>query len=57
MKTVAEVKAAAVSLAAEITALLQAFEEETGCVIHSVPVRPAASDAKVMAEVKIQIAG
>jgi hypothetical protein len=56
MKTVADVKAATVALAAAITALLQSFEDENQCVIHSVPVRPASSDAKVTAEVKVQIA-
>ena len=58
MKTVAEVKAAAVVLAAEITALVQSFEPETGCIVHSLPGRPATAEVKTaIVEVKVQLAG
>jgi hypothetical protein len=40
-------------MAKQITALVQAFEEETGCIVHSLPVIPASSGATV--NVKVQI--
>jgi len=55
--TVPEVKAAAVTLAAAITALVQSFEVETGCILHSLPVRPATAEVKTIVDVKVQIAG
>lgn len=65
MKTVAEVKAAAAVMAAAMTALVQSFEDETGCIVHSLPVRPANDDirnwqkaeAKTSIDVKVQLAG
>ena len=57
MKTVAEVKAAAVSLAAAITGVVRVFEDEYGCIIHSLPVRPATTSERVTVDVKVQIAG
>jgi len=54
--TVPEVKAAAVTLAAAITALVQSFEVETGCILHSLPVRPATAEVKTIVDVKVQIA-
>lgn len=54
--TVAEVQAAAIEMAAQMTALVQAFETSTGCIVHSLPVRPAAASVPASVEVKVQVA-
>jgi len=53
--TVAEVQASAKALAAQLTLLIQTFEKETGCIIHSLPVRPASGGVEAMVDVKVQI--
>jgi hypothetical protein len=55
--TVQEVQAATVALAEAITAEVQVFEAATGCIVHSIPIHPAAGSSPVTAEVKVQIAG
>lgn len=55
MKTVAEVRADALAMAQAITAQVQAFEASTGCIVHSLPVRPATAETKTAVEVKVQI--
>jgi hypothetical protein len=55
--TIAEIQAAAKTLAQTITAAVQAFETSTGCIVHSVPIRRPESGPPVpaTADVKIQI--
>jgi hypothetical protein len=50
-----QVKAAALAMAAQMTVLVQAFEQQTGCVVHSLPVRPADKKTPATVEVKVQI--
>jgi hypothetical protein len=52
---VAEIQKAAAALAAQITALVQSFETATGCLVHSLPVRPASGKIPTSVEVKVQI--
>lgn len=53
--TIEEVKAKKAQLEAAITQLLQAFESETGCIVHSVPLIPATQEAPIQGRVKVQI--
>ncbi len=53
--TVEEVQVAAKAMAVEITNMVQAFESTTGCIVHSIPVRPASGGVEAMVEVKVQI--
>ena len=53
--TVTEVQAARDALALQISALVQNFEQNTGCVVHSIPVMPAAPNEPVTVRVKVQI--
>jgi hypothetical protein len=53
--TVEEARAAGLALAASITTLVQAFEEQTGCIVHSLPVHPDVAPAKTTVEVKVQV--
>jgi hypothetical protein len=55
--TVLEVQAAALAMAKQITALVQSFEEATGCIVHSLPVQPAvvSGTVKAIIHVKVQI--
>ena len=55
MMTIEQVRDLALQFAAHITAEARAFEAATGCVIHSIPVRPAADGKPVTVEVKVQI--
>jgi len=53
--TVEEIKALALAMAATFTAQVQEFEAATGCIVHSLPIRPAIGKTPVMVEVKVQI--
>jgi len=57
---VSEVKTKTSELRAALTALVQTFETQTGCIVHSVPVErttsPTPTPGAVKAGVKIQIA-
>jgi hypothetical protein len=53
--TISEVQVLASAMALEITQLVQAFESSTGCIVHSIPVRPASGTLPVTVEVKVQI--
>ena len=52
---VAEIQALRTSLAAKISALIQDFETQTGCIVHSVPVFPAEDKTPTSVIVKVQI--
>jgi hypothetical protein len=53
--TVAEVQAARDALAAQITQLAQAFESQTGCQIHSLPVFEATGTAGKVVPIQIKV--
>lgn len=53
--TVDEVKAIADNLAVTITSLVQEFEKQTGCVVHSIPVEAATAKTPAKVRVKVQI--
>jgi len=51
-----EVQAARSEMEKQITALVADFEQSTGCIVHSLPVRPAVKNlTPVSVEVKVQI--
>ena len=53
--TIDEVRALQAQLEADITAKLQAFQQQTGLTIHSVPVTENNAGTAVTARVKVQI--
>ena len=53
--SVQEVQAARDALALQISALVQNFEQNTGCLVHSIPVMPAVENVPVTVRVKVQI--
>lgn len=53
--TIAEVQALLLILEAQITGLLQAFQTQTGLIIHSVPVTENGAGKAVTAKVKVQL--
>lgn len=53
--TIVEAQALVEALEANITAQLQAFQAQTGLMIHSVPVTENSSVKQVTAKVKVQL--
>ena len=53
--TIEQVQAVRTALELQISALVQAFESNTGCIVHSLPVIPASSKTPVTVNVKVQI--
>jgi hypothetical protein len=52
---VEEVQARTLAISKQITALVQFFEEATGCIVHSLPILPASGTVKTTVTVKVQI--
>lgn len=53
--SIAEAQAALVQLETQVTALLQAFQQQTGLTIHSVPVSENGGGKQVVAHIKVQL--
>lgn len=53
--SIQEAQALIVALEANITAQLQAFQQQTGLTIHSVPVSEQINGKQVVAKVKVQL--
>jgi hypothetical protein len=53
--TIAEAQALIATLEQSITGLLQAFQAQTGLIIHSVPVSENGNGKTVVATVKVQL--
>jgi hypothetical protein len=53
--TIDEVQSAAKVLSNDITTAVQLFEQETGCIVHSLPVLPAEGSTPTSVRVKVQI--
>ncbi len=52
---VQQIQAATITLAAQITAAVQAFETQTGCIVHSLPIEAATKTVPAIVRVKVQI--
>lgn len=55
MKTIDEVRELSATLKAALQVLVRAFEEETGCFVHSVPVSQTTPGKPITVDVKVQI--
>ena len=53
--TVTEMQTAMIGLTGQITTLIKNFESATGCIVHSVPVRPGDALGPVTAQIKVQV--
>jgi len=53
--TVAEVLAERNMLASQISQLVDAFQDSTGCIVHSIPIHQGNGSTVTTVEVKVQI--
>ena len=52
---VLQIQAARAELEKQVTALVVAFEQSTGCIVHSLPLYPSAGRTPVKVEVRVQV--